>query len=191
MELSNKKPKENNFLQLGKLKDDIRLEDFLSKSSEDIISFIINNYHTNIRQTIPNLNKNLLKIMDHHIHEYKDLFWEIHSIFSKIREVFEGHLILEERLIFDPIKEFQEGKFTKDSQEYKSMEKFIREAVDEHYVIGPSLKKISDITNNFVAPKNACGSITKFYLDLSEFKNDVITHSQIENVILFPRFVNL
>lgn len=191
MELDNKKPAQGNFLQFGELKKTIKFEDFLSKSSDEIIFFIIDHYHANLRKTIPNLTKTLLKIMDHHIHEYKDLFWEIHEIFSKIRGIFESHLILEEKLIFEPMKKFNSQKITKNSPEYELMERSIKEAVEEHYVIGPSLKKITDLTNDFVAPKNACGSISKFYLELKEFKDDVITHSQIENSILFPRFVDL
>lgn len=191
MEINNKNPKQNNFLQFGHLKDTIKFEDFLSKSSDEIISFIIDHYHANLRKTIPNLTATLLKIMDHHIHEYKDLFWEIHEIFSKIRSIFESHLILEEKLIFEPMRKFNLGEITKNSPEYKLMEKSIKEAVEEHYIIGPSLKKITDLTNDFVAPENACGSISKFYLELKEFKDDVITHSQIENSILFPKFVYL
>lgn len=190
MELINKnnKPK-GNFLQVGQQKEIIRPEDFVSKSSEEIITFIIDHFHAHLRKVIPELTRTLLKIMDHHIHEYKDLFWEIHELFAKIRDTFEAHLILEEKLIFEPMRKSIAGELQEDSEEHKLMIKSIKESMDEHFVIGPCLKKINELTNNYVAPQNACGSIKKFYMELKDFQLDVMTHTQIENNILFPRFL--
>lgn len=190
MEINNQKSSPRGpLLQIDKQKEVILAEQFIPKSSDEIISFIIDRYHANLRKNLPDLTKSLLKIMAHHIHEYKDLLWEIHKVFSKIRDIFEEHLIIEEQLIFKPMIKFNNGEITKDSEEYAQMVSYIKEAMDEHFTIGPSLKKIAELTNNYNPPKEACGSIKKFYMDMSELQNEVMTHTQIENNILFPRFL--
>ncbi len=189
MEINNKKNSTGPLLQIGKQKEVITAESFIPKSSPEIISFIIDNYHKNLRTNLPILTRNLLKIMAHHIHEYKDLLWEIHGLFAKIRDTFEEHLIIEEELIFKPMIKFTNGEISKDSEEYKNMVSSIKEAMNEHFTIGPCLKKLNEITNNYVAPKEACGSIKKFYMDMSELQTHVMTHTQIENNVLFPRFL--
>lgn len=190
MEIKNQKGEiKGPLLQIGKQKEKILVEQFIPKSSEEIISFIIDTYHTNLKKNFPILTKSLLKIMAHHIREYKDLLWEIHKLFSVIRDTFEEHLIIEEELIFKPMIKHINGELSKDNNEYKQMVNYINEAMNEHFIIGPSLKKLAEITNNYNAPRESCGSIKKFYIDMAELQNEVMTHTQIENNILFPRFL--
>ncbi len=55
----------------------------------------------------------------------------------------------------------ESNKINKDSVEYKTMICSINESITEHSVVGPYLNQISDITNNYTPPQDACNTVIK------------------------------
>lgn len=167
----------------------IKSTDFVSKSSEEVIDFIINHFHEGLRKTIPEINLLILKIMRAHIKHHKQLFWKLHELFCKIRDIFESHLILEEEDIFKAMIKFNNGELSKESEEYQTMIESIKEATDEHFIIGPTLKELASLTNNYSVPENSCETVKKVYNELHKLQDHILAHTQIENNILFPRYL--
>jgi regulator of cell morphogenesis and NO signaling len=58
---------------------------------------------------------------------------------------------------------------------------------DEHEAAGDIFKEISDLTNNYKLPPNACNTYKALYHKLEEFENDLHLHIHLENNILFPK----
>lgn len=168
----------------------VKSTDFVNKSSEEIINFVVNHFHGGLRRELPKIGELLLKIMRTHISQHRDLFWEIHRLYCIVRDIFEGHLILEEELIFKPMIKLNGGNLSKESKEYKIMIKSINEAMDEHFSIGPALKKLSVLTNNYTVPENSCETVKKVYNELHKIQDHILAHTQVENNILFPRYLN-
>lgn len=166
----------------------LKSTDFLSKSSKDIIDFIINHFHEELRHDLPEINKLILKIMRAHIKNHKELFWKIHELFGKIQVLLESHLILEEENIFKSMLSLESNKINKNSEEYKTMMCSINESITEHSVVGPYLNELSNITNNYTPPQDACNTVTKVYRYLKKLQEHLMAHTQLENNILFPRF---
>lgn len=170
-------------------KDEIlKSTDFLLKPSKDIIDFIMNHFHEELRCDLPEISKLILKIMRAHIKNHKELFWKIHELFGKIQILLESHLILEEENIFKTMISIESNKINKDSVEYKTMICSINESITEHSVVGPYLNQISDITNNYTPPQDACNTVIKVYENLQKLQNHLMAHTQLENNVLFPRF---
>lgn len=168
----------------------VKSTDFVNKSSEEIIDFVINHFHAGLRRELPKIGDLLMKIMRAHIHQHRDLFWEIHSLYCVVRDTFEGHLILEEELIFKPMIKLNDGNLSKESEEYRIMIESIKEAMNEHFTIGPALKKLALLTNNYTVPENSCETVKKVYSELHKIQDHILAHTQVENNILFPRYLN-
>ncbi len=168
----------------------IKSTEFINKSSEEIIDFIISHFHEGLRREFPKINEPLLKIMRAHITKHRDLFWGIHKLFCKIKDIFDGHLILEEELIFKTMIKFNNGEVSKESEEYKLMINSMKEAIDEHFIVGPTLKELSMLTDNYTPPKDSCKTIILVYNELHKLQDHIMAHTQIENNILFPRYLN-
>ncbi|HSU29122.1 MAG TPA: DUF542 domain-containing protein [Chitinophagaceae bacterium] len=56
-----------------------------------------------------------------------------------------------------------------------------------HEIVSNLLFSIRDITNNYTAPVNACGSHKVVFSRLKELDNDTMQHFHLERSILFPR----
>ena len=168
----------------------VKSTDFINKPSEEIIDFIVNRFHEVLRKELPKIGALLLKIMRTHISQHRNLFWEIHRLYCVIRDTFDGHLILEEELIFKPMIKLNRGNLSKESTEYKIMIESIKEATNEHFTIGPALKKLALLTNNYTIPENSCETVKELYNELHKIQDHILAHTQVENNILFPRYLN-
>lgn len=168
----------------------IKSIEFVGKTSEEIIEYIINYFHEGLRNKLPIINDSLLKIMRSHIKNHKELFWKIHEIFCKIKVMFESHLILEEENIFKPMIKYNNGEISKSNIDYQTMICAINEATNEHSIIGPLVKEIASLTNNYTVPENTCETVKFVYTELHKLQDHILAHTQIENNILFPRYLN-
>ncbi|BAK80941.1 DUF542 domain-containing protein [Candidatus Arthromitus sp. SFB-rat-Yit] len=162
--------------------------DISSKPSNEIINFIINHFHEGLLRDLPEINKLMLKIMRVHINKHKELFWKIHELVGKIQVLMDSHLILEEENIFKAMISLESNQINRESQEYKIMISSINESINEHSIVGPCLKELSDATNNYTPPQDACNTVKKVYSDLKKLQDHLIAHTQLENNVLFPRF---
>lgn len=61
----------------------------------------------------------------------------------------------------------------------------------EHTSTGDNMKKIRELSGNFVPPEDACASYTYLYNKLEEFEKDLHQHIHLENNILFPKSIKL
>lgn len=168
----------------------IKSIDFVYKSSPEVIDFILDYFHEGLRKKIPEINSSILKMMKVHIKLHKELFWKIHELFCKIRDLFESHLILEEENIFKAMIKFNNGEISKDNEEYITMIEAVKEATNEHLIIGSTLKELSSITNNYTIPENSCDIVKYVYEELHKLQEHILAHAQVENNILFPRYLN-
>jgi regulator of cell morphogenesis and NO signaling len=59
----------------------------------------------------------------------------------------------------------------------------------EHDDHGVRLRELEALTNDFVAPKDACPSWRALYVGTKKLVDDLMEHIHTENNILFPRFL--
>lgn len=162
---------------------------FENKSANEITNYIVKHFHEGLRKTMPEINQLLLTIMRKHIKEHKSLFWKIHELFCKVKDLYESHLILEEENVFPCTVQLEENEISKNSDEYKKMIQGINEAENEHSIADPILEEIYLSTNGYSIPNHACDNVKFLYDKLKIFQDEVIAHTQLENIILFPRYL--
>ena len=59
--------------------------------------------------------------------------------------------------------------------------------MDEHDNEGERYRIISDLTNNYTTPEDACNTYKVTYAMLKEFEDDLHKHIHLESNILFPK----
>ena len=162
---------------------------FQNKSTNEITDYIVKHFHEGLRKTMPEINELLLTIMRKHIKEHKALFWKIHELFCKIKDLYEAHLILEEENVFPCMVQLEKNQIDKFNEEYNKMIQGINEAENEHSITDPILEEIYLSTNGYSLPAHACDNVKILYEKLKTFQDEIIAHTELENIILFPRYL--
>jgi regulator of cell morphogenesis and NO signaling len=57
----------------------------------------------------------------------------------------------------------------------------------EHAAAGTALARLSDLTDGYVPPADACPTFRGLYYGLAELERDMHLHVHLENHVLFPR----
>ena len=62
---------------------------------------------------------------------------------------------------------------------------------DEHERAGALMQQIRELTNNYIAPPDACTTFRLSLASLQAFEADLHQHVHLENYILFPKAIAL
>jgi regulator of cell morphogenesis and NO signaling len=152
----------------------IKLSDL---SSEALIDQIINRHHKFLKKELPIISELMFKILNVHGENHPELF-DIHLLFGQLKTELEGHLVKEEKLLFPELK--------KNSPNVKAL---IDTLETEHDNAGDALHGLTELTDHFKLPEDACPSFTLLYDKLKDFVADMYVHVHSENNVLFKRFV--
>lgn len=161
-------------LQLSVDSKTMKLSDF---STEQLIDRILTQHHSYLKAELPILSELMFKILTVHGENHTELF-TIHKIFGNLKTELEGHLVKEEEFLFPKL-------LAKDS----NCKTLIEELEEEHDGAGDALHQLTDLTNHFTLPKDACTTYEIVYEKLKELVADMYMHVHTENNILFKRFV--
>lgn len=145
-------------------------------TSEQLINRIVSTHHKFLRMTLPRLSELMFKILEVHGDKHPELF-EVHKIFGGLKTELEGHMIKEEKQLFP--------KLLEGGNDCKHL---IEELEAEHDVAGDALHKLTDLTNHFTVPEDACTTYGATYGMLKDLVVDMYMHVHTENNVLFKRF---
>lgn len=150
-------------------------------SNAFLIDYIINNHHSYVRQTLPELLFLAEKVARVHGEAHPELLEMrqlVHALNSELLE----HIDKEEKESFPLIKALETEGF-----EGKVNQILLDELEDEHEVAGGLMKQLEAISNAFTPPEGACTSYTVYFKLLQEFQDDLHKHVHLENNVLFPK----
>ena len=159
-----------NFQMEGK---SIPLSEF---SNEQLIDRILTTHHRYLKETLPKLSELMFKILGVHGEHHPELF-DIHKIFGTLKTELEGHLIKEEKQLFPRI--------IAGGAEVRAL---IEELEAEHVGAGDALHELTELTDHFTVPSDACTTYGLTYKMLQELVTDMYMHVHTENNVLFKRF---
>lgn len=159
-----------NFQMEGK---SIPLSEF---SNEQLIDRILTTHHRYLKETLPKLSELMFKILGVHGEHHPELF-DIHKIFGTLKTELEGHLVKEEKQLFPRI--IAGGS---------DVRALIEELEAEHVGAGDALHELTDLTDHFTVPSDACTTYGLTYKMLQELVTDMYMHVHTENNVLFKRF---
>ncbi len=181
---------ENDLLNLKKNLEPV--EQYNTWELDNLADYIVEVHHKYIEESIPLLLRYSAKVTKVHGEKHHEV-WEINRLFTKLAKELSAHLKKEELVLFPFIKKMvkaqKEG--TPFSAQYGRVKYPINMLESEHEEAGLIMKKISEITNEYIPPANVCNTFRAFYAKLDEFEQDLHRHVHLENNILFPRAINL
>ncbi|VDN48237.1 Iron-sulfur cluster repair di-iron protein [Petrocella atlantisensis] len=152
----------------------MKLTDF---STRQLIDRIIKEHHTYLKAELPIISELMFKILMVHGERHPELF-EIHKLFGGLKTELEGHLVKEEVQLFP--------RLISNDPNCKAL---IEELEAEHDVAGDALHELTDLTNHFKLPEDACTTYHMVYEKLKALVADMYMHVHTENNVLFKRFL--
>lgn len=155
------------------------IEKFTELTVNDMMGALELDHHIKELDLLREIDTLLIKILNVHYKNHSDELIPLYKTFSGLKTELEIHFAKEEQLVFPKMME----KSNKD-------ESFtlVSELEDEHEVAGDYLKKITELTNDFTPPADACYTYKITFEKLEELVKDVYIHVFKENSILFPEY---
>lgn len=172
------------------IRDNSSLPDFTAMELDALADYIEAEHHSYVRETIPVLLGYLLKINKVHGKNHPELN-EMLMQFVSCADELTQHMHKEEVILFPSVKRLV--KIDKASQTVNEPFFFgnfanpIGTMLQEHETEGERVARMTELSNNFTPPQDACTTYRVAYQKLEEFINDLYTHIHLENNILFPR----
>lgn len=153
------------------------------------VDYIINNYHTFIREKVPELDSLIDHLVDAHAATHPQLPM-IKERFSEFREELNDHLVDEENIVFPSYKKLDVGFEVGSRINFKAFENAINWMREDHILTGTSLKSLRNFCNNYIAPSESSPGFKILYEELKKFEYDMHFHMYLENNVLFTKVVN-
>ncbi len=158
--------------------------DFKSWNAGFLADFIVNQHHEYVRTNAPLIKELSEKVSTKHIEKYPYLKTVHDKVLLLLNEL-DTHMKKEEVILFPYIKQMEASQMKAGG--FNSVQNPIWVMEQDHDLAGELLRDIKMLTNNYVAPEDACNSHRLYLHKLQEFENDLFQHIHLENNILFPK----
>lgn len=170
-------------------RESTNIASFSDMELDELADVICSTHHIYVRESIPVLLAYLTKVNKVHGKNHPELN-EILMQFIQCSDELMQHMLKEETILFPSIKRLAAANRTANEINapffFGPMSNPINTMQDEHSVEGERVARMTELTNNFTPPDDACTTYRVAYQKLDEFINDLYTHIHLENNILFP-----
>jgi regulator of cell morphogenesis and NO signaling len=156
-----------------------------------LADYIINTHHKYVTDASELLIQYSDKVAKVHGHHYTEVV-EINKLVHAITDELKMHMHKEEMILFPFIKNIavakREGSVLAPPP-FGTIKNPITMMESEHDTAGDISHKITELSNNYTPPAEACNTFRALYAKLEEFQNDLFQHIHLENNILFPKAI--
>jgi len=142
----------------------------------ELIDHILERYHASLRRDLPALTALARHVEQVHVGKASCPVGLAEHL-QRIHAAVDNHLAKEELILFPLIRDGQ------GDTAYMP----IKVMMQEHEDHGENLRRTRALTNNLIAPLEACASWRELYRGLEELEADLWRHIHLENYVLFPR----
>lgn len=143
----------------------------LSYSKEQLIDYIVHNYHREQLDMIDEIDQGLEKLLNVHYDHHGAELTEIYQTFLQLKSALVPHFRHEEHVDFP---EFKAGKPV-DFDELRA----------EHEAAGVLLESLSALTNHYTTPADGCATYVYVFKTMKALEEGLHEHIFLENSILF------
>lgn len=167
--------------------------DFKSWPLDLLADYIEKKHHRFVEAKITEIKPFLEKICRVHGDHHPELF-EIQEQFLTSAGELTAHMKKEELIVFPFVRKLTQAQMSRSTIEmphFGTIENPIHRMMDEHSIEGERFMEISELTNNYTAPEDACTTYRVTFELLKEFEQDLHLHIHLENNILFPKAIAL
>lgn len=143
----------------------------LSYSKEQLIDYIVHNYHREQLDMIDKIDQGLAKLLNVHYDHHGEELTKIYQTFLQLKSALLPHFRHEEHVDFP---EFKAGKPV-DFDELRA----------EHEAAGVLLESLSTLTNHYTAPADGCATYVYVFKTMKDLEEGLHEHIFLENSVLF------
>lgn len=154
-------------------------------SMKEIVDYITTTYHEPLRNDLERINALMNKVVAVHSGRHPDLK-QLQEVFRRFRYALEQHMHKEDMILFPICKELETSTSPLMSH-CGSVANPIHVMLLEHEQAGGDLATMRQLTGNYQAPHDACGSFRALLHALSEMEVTMHQHVALENNVLFPK----
>jgi regulator of cell morphogenesis and NO signaling len=147
------------------------------EATSDLIDLIEVRYHATHRRELPELVRLARRVEAVH-KDHKAVPRGIADLLERMGGELEVHMKKEELILFPMMRR---GGHPMIAQPIAVM-------LAEHDDHGVHLRELEALTNDFVAPDDACPTWRALYVGVRKLADDLMEHIHTENNVLFPRF---
>lgn len=158
-----------------------------------LADFITNEHHAYVRRMVPQMNGMMDAVVAAHSAHHPEVL-EIQRIWQALSGELIMHMQKEDLMLFPYIKRLVRGQQAGERvprPRFGSAAELIERMEEEHDSTGDQLAALSDLTNGFTPPEDACNTFRSLYGYLAEFQEKTREHVHLENNILFPKTIAL
>lgn len=142
----------------------------------DLIDHIVCRYHRSLDEELPRLEGMARKVLD--VHGDRDArLAELLAVFLDLKTELDEHMAKEEQILFPMIRG---GHGAMAGAPISVME-------HEHDSAGAGLRRLRELTDDYVPPVDACTTWRALWAGLATLEEEMHRHIHLENEILFPR----
>lgn len=169
------------------------VHDFDSWNIGFLADYIQNTHHQYVSKAIPLILPLAQKVADVHGANHSEVV-VINELFQDLSDELLAHMQKEEQILFPYIKKLvasESAGSCDDPACFGTIASPISVMEDEHENAGVILKQLSNLSDGYTTPEDACNTFRVLYGKLKEFEDDLHRHIHLENNILFPKAIEL
>lgn len=164
-------------------------ENFMAWDIPYLIEHIENTHHRFVRSKIEEISAYAEKVAGVHGERHPENI-EIKRTFTELAYEMMKHMQAEEEVVFPLIQKIAASRKKGQSvpqEEIQKLKDELNEMEADHDGAGNLMKTISELSNGFSAPADACATYQILYKNLEGFELDLHKHVHLENNILFKK----
>ena len=145
-------------------------------------------HHAYLRRALPAIHQMSARVAERH-GEAKPELRELFTVFDGLCEELASHMQKEERVFFPIVRQLdaQGGGDLNAASDCDGVQQPIVELEHEHEDAGKALARMSELTDGYVIPADACKTYTAMLESMAALEQDMHRHIHKENNIMFPR----
>lgn len=158
-----------------------------------LADYIEKTHHRYVEAKIEEITPYLTKVMRVHGGNHPELL-EIGELFFQSAQELTSHMTKEEGVLFPHIRNMVEAQIKNaplPESNFGEVKNPIEVMHMEHDNEGERFRQISELSDNYTPPVDACGTYRVTFSLLQEFEDDLHKHIHLENNILFPKAIEL
>ena len=167
--------------------------DFAHWPIDLLADYIEKKHHRFVVQKTAEITPFLNKVAAVHGERHPELI-QIKEAFLASSQELAQHMKKEELILFPFIRKMINAKQSNShlqTPHFGSVNHPIDLMKEEHSTEGERFRIISELSNNYTPPEDACTTYNVTYALLSEFEQDLHKHIHLENNILFPKAIQM
>ncbi|HHG85445.1 MAG TPA: iron-sulfur cluster repair di-iron protein [Bacteroidetes bacterium] len=167
--------------------------DYQSWPLDALVDHIVKTHHHYVESTTQQLLPYLNKLCRVHGERHPELH-EIAAHFNAAAGALAQHMKKEELILFPFIQKMvhaRQNKLGLNAPHFGTVENPVRMMMLEHDTEGDRFRQISDLTDGYTPPADACNTYRVTFALLKAFEADLHLHIHLENNILFPKAIEM